>query len=301
MTLAADHPVATVGVSRRSTAARPATWPPGSSCSSTPAWAKLHLNLGAATVTPDQPAGLQRRRAGRGGRRLPGPAARGAPHDLDPGRPARPGPGRRTASATPRSSTRSAGSTSRRATSTCSCSASGRSPCSARSARPITSTSWSRPSPAGRGQPTAAPSPASIDTLLGHRPAVAARLHLPQHRAGQRGRRRDPGDAGRSRPVTTRTRSRARSSTRMHATVDSLRLGRERPLLGRDADRPHRARGDRRAKPSSAPQSAGVRRHQFRWRRVFGQSVELAVGENLVLAPDEIAQFSIDSGLIDFR
>jgi uncharacterized phage protein gp47/JayE len=32
---------------------------------------------------------------------------------------------------------------------------------------------------------------------------------------------------------------------------------------------------------------------------VYGQSVELDIGENAVLAPDEIAQFSVDSGLID--
>lgn len=32
---------------------------------------------------------------------------------------------------------------------------------------------------------------------------------------------------------------------------------------------------------------------------VYGQSVELDIGENVVLAPDEIAQFSVDSGLID--
>jgi Baseplate J-like protein len=32
---------------------------------------------------------------------------------------------------------------------------------------------------------------------------------------------------------------------------------------------------------------------------LFGQSVELDIGENVVLAPDEVAQFSIDSGLID--
>jgi Baseplate J-like protein len=32
---------------------------------------------------------------------------------------------------------------------------------------------------------------------------------------------------------------------------------------------------------------------------VFGQSVELDIGENAVLAPDEIAQFSIDPGLIE--
>jgi hypothetical protein len=34
---------------------------------------------------------------------------------------------------------------------------------------------------------------------------------------------------------------------------------------------------------------------------LFGESVELAVGDNLVLAPDEIAQFSLDSGLIDIE
>jgi uncharacterized phage protein gp47/JayE len=33
---------------------------------------------------------------------------------------------------------------------------------------------------------------------------------------------------------------------------------------------------------------------------VFGESVELDVGENAVLAPDEIAQFAIDPGLIQF-
>lgn len=33
---------------------------------------------------------------------------------------------------------------------------------------------------------------------------------------------------------------------------------------------------------------------------VFGQSVELDIGENAVLAPDEVAQLSIDSNLIDF-
>ena len=32
---------------------------------------------------------------------------------------------------------------------------------------------------------------------------------------------------------------------------------------------------------------------------LYGQSVELDIGENAVLAPDEIAQFSVDSGLID--
>ncbi|MGD0247104.1 MAG: baseplate J/gp47 family protein [Streptosporangiaceae bacterium] len=32
---------------------------------------------------------------------------------------------------------------------------------------------------------------------------------------------------------------------------------------------------------------------------LFGQSVELDIGQNVVLAPDEIAQFSIDSSLID--
>lgn len=34
---------------------------------------------------------------------------------------------------------------------------------------------------------------------------------------------------------------------------------------------------------------------------LFGESVELAVGDNLVLAPDEIAQFTLDSGLIDIE
>jgi Baseplate J-like protein len=34
---------------------------------------------------------------------------------------------------------------------------------------------------------------------------------------------------------------------------------------------------------------------------LYGQSVELDIGENAVLAPDEIAQFSVDSGLIDIR
>ena len=33
---------------------------------------------------------------------------------------------------------------------------------------------------------------------------------------------------------------------------------------------------------------------------VFGQSVELGIGENVGLAPDEVAQFSVDSDLIDF-
>ena len=42
----------------------------------------------------------------------------------------------------------------------------------------------------------------------------------------------------------------------------------QRALFRRHADRPRRARGDRCAKPSSAPQSTGVRRTQFRWRGI---------------------------------
>jgi hypothetical protein len=84
----------------------------------------------------------------------------------------------------------------------------------------------------------------------------------------------------------------------IHATVDSLRLGRgvlysDVMLLARtapgvvDVQNLHL----RRCPPAFDGITLGD--------PAFGQSVELAVGENLTLLPREVAQFSIDSQLID--
>jgi hypothetical protein len=84
----------------------------------------------------------------------------------------------------------------------------------------------------------------------------------------------------------------------LRASVDNLRLGRgvlysDVMLLARtapgvvDVQNLHL----RRCPPAFAGMTFGA--------ADFGQSVELAVGENITLAPDEVAEFSIDSQLID--
>jgi Baseplate J-like protein len=84
----------------------------------------------------------------------------------------------------------------------------------------------------------------------------------------------------------------------LHASVDNLPLGRsvlysDVMLIARtapgvvDVQNLHLRR--------NPPAFAGI---NFSGA-LFGQSVELDIGENIVLAPDEIAQFSIDSGLLD--
>jgi hypothetical protein len=84
----------------------------------------------------------------------------------------------------------------------------------------------------------------------------------------------------------------------LHATVDSIRLGRgvlysDVMLMARtaagvvDVQNLHL----RRYPPAFDTHTFGG--------TAFGQSVELAIGENLTLLPQEVAQFSIDSQLID--
>ena len=155
------------------------------------------------------------------------------------------------------------------------------------------------PSPAGPG-PRAAAHPGIFDTLLATvrqwRPASIF-PNIVQADEVEIGIRATLVVAG---GTATQDAIRARSSDALHASVDDCRLGRgvlysDVMLLARtvpgvvDVQNLHL----RRYPPVFAEiKFAGA---------LFGQSVELEVGENAALAPDEIAQFTIDSDLIDIR
>ena len=287
---------------RPSSADRPATLPRSSRSSSTQAWATLYLNLGTADRHADQPEWpfiggetCSRRTRNYRARLLGVPATRSGRRTRCSRRSST-----STACATRRSSTRSAASTSRRATSTCSCSASAPSRCSGRSARRTTSTSSSPTEPGlavddrRRGRSRASTTRSSRRSGSGGR-SRSSRTSIEANRVDVGIRATLVVQAGHDQDAI-----KGQIIDALHTSVNSAPSRPRRPLLGRDADRPDCARRGRRAEPPPPPLPAGVRRHQLH-RRAIRPVRRAEVGENVVLAPDEVAQFSIDSRLIDIE